>query len=268
MRLRWARAAGAPPGGTPRPLAVLITWVGAQDRHVDTYVKLLHGCGGGGGGRGARRHAGGRRPRAARRCRHAAPCAARSRRARPRRRPRRPPAARRCRRAAPRRPAPFGARRRRTRPRHRARRPLRPVRSGWDALVASPATLSLWFPGWASANARAVLCALRGELAAGGERPLVFFCFSGAIKVGARGGGTRGTLWPLAAFREAMPLSTGSRHPQPQEPTPPLSPVHALPNPPTPPPVGVLQNAAAHGGPRRRGAGVRTCATLRRRPGV
>lgn len=50
-----AARSGAPAAGSPlpRPLAVLLTYVGAKERHVATYVKLLHRCGSGrGGGQG------------------------------------------------------------------------------------------------------------------------------------------------------------------------------------------------------------------------
>ncbi len=56
-------------------------------------------------------------------------------------------------------------------------------RSGWDVLVASPPSLALWAPYWAAANARKVLSAVAADLEARGERPVVFFAFSGAVKV-------------------------------------------------------------------------------------
>lgn len=72
-------------------------------------------------------------------------------------------------------------------------------------LVAAPPTLALWAPPWAASNARALLRALCDELSTRGERPLVFFAFSGAIKVcglcvlcvGAVcwGGGAVGAVW-------------------------------------------------------------------------
>ncbi|KAI8464419.1 MAG: hypothetical protein J3K34DRAFT_461927 [Monoraphidium minutum] len=92
-----ARGADWAPPAPPRPLVVLLTWVGAQERHIATYVSLLHSC-------------------------------------------------------------------------------------GWDALVAPPPALAIWTPAWAARNARAVLAALDDELRAAGERPVVFFSFSGAIK--------------------------------------------------------------------------------------
>lgn len=67
-------------------------------------------------------------------------------------------------------------------PSARATRP--PAAScGWDVLAAAPPALAIWAPRWAAANARRVLAALEAELSAAGDRPLVFFCFSGAIKV-------------------------------------------------------------------------------------
>ena len=55
-------------------------------------------------------------------------------------------------------------------------------RLGCDTLAASPPSLALWSPRWAAANARALLRALEAELAANGERPVVFWALSGAAK--------------------------------------------------------------------------------------
>lgn len=44
MKLVWHRCPGGPPaaGAEPRPCIVLLSWVGAQARHISTYVQLFH----------------------------------------------------------------------------------------------------------------------------------------------------------------------------------------------------------------------------------
>ncbi len=56
-------------------------------------------------------------------------------------------------------------------------------RHGWDVLVCTPPTLAMWLPPWATHNARMVLRELSRELFTHGERPVVFYIFSGAAKV-------------------------------------------------------------------------------------
>lgn len=73
------------------------------------------------------------------------------------------------------------------------------LQAGWDVLVARWPMLALWFPPWSRALAGSLLAALGAELAARGQRPVVFWSFSGAAKVG--GGvaafrpGERGLVW-------------------------------------------------------------------------
>lgn len=59
------------------------------------------------------------------------------------------------------------------------------LQAGWDVLVARWPMLALWFPPWSCTLAASLLAALGAELAARGQRPVVFWSFSGAAKVGA-----------------------------------------------------------------------------------
>lgn len=60
---------------------------------------------------------------------------------------------------------------------------LHKKQNGWDALVARWPMLAMWVPAWSGALARSLLQALGSELLQRGERPVVFWCFSGAAKV-------------------------------------------------------------------------------------
>ena len=54
---------------------------------------------------------------------------------------------------------------------------------GWDCLVCSPPMLAMWVGLWGASNAVTVATVLGEELLAAGERPVVFYVFSGAAKV-------------------------------------------------------------------------------------
>jgi hypothetical protein len=54
---------------------------------------------------------------------------------------------------------------------------------GWDCLVCSPPMLAMWVDLWGARNAATVASALGEELLATGERPVIFYVFSGAAKV-------------------------------------------------------------------------------------
>lgn len=53
----------------------------------------------------------------------------------------------------------------------------------WDVLVVRWHMLAMWFPPWSSSLAARVLQEVGSDLATRGERPVVFWTFSGAAKV-------------------------------------------------------------------------------------
>lgn len=57
------------------------------------------------------------------------------------------------------------------------------LQNGWDVVVARWPMLALWFPLWSRALAASLICALGTELRSRGNRPVVFWSFSGAAKV-------------------------------------------------------------------------------------
>lgn len=56
-------------------------------------------------------------------------------------------------------------------------------RLGWDVLVCMLPLPAMWVPVWATSNSRLLLNELTRTLIADGERPVVFYVFSGAAKV-------------------------------------------------------------------------------------
>jgi hypothetical protein len=81
------------------------------------------------------------------------------------------------------------------------------LQAGWDVLVVRWPMLALWFPPWSRALAGSLLTALGAELAARGQRPVVFWSFSGAAKVG----GWCGCVWARGA-RVGLRLSKADKH--------------------------------------------------------
>lgn len=54
---------------------------------------------------------------------------------------------------------------------------------GWDVLVVKWPMAAMWFPIWGRSMARLVISALAEDLQQHGERPVVFYAFSGSAKV-------------------------------------------------------------------------------------
>ncbi len=63
-------------------------------------------------------------------------------------------------------------------------------RQGCDVVVARWPWLAQWIGAWCDALAAELAAALVAELHSGGERPLIFWCFSGSAKVCMRGNRT------------------------------------------------------------------------------
>jgi hypothetical protein len=56
---------------------------------------------------------------------------------------------------------------------------------GWDVMVCTYPALAMWVEQWSSRNALTLVQHLDAELRRSGPRPVVFYVFSGAAKVGA-----------------------------------------------------------------------------------
>jgi len=55
---------------------------------------------------------------------------------------------------------------------------------GWDVMVCTYPALAMWVEPWGNRNALTLVQHLDAELRRSGPRPVVFYVFSGAAKVG------------------------------------------------------------------------------------